>query len=159
MWLVDDFRDFKYMSRLFENDTTHYIGTLAGYDVKKSTDLRSIYYGLFLDDELVGYDWLMKFGISNPRLYRGHEFHIADKLKGQGLGTLVYEMIIVTEGIILVSDATHTVPTAKIWQKLMKKNNLEVGTYDSSIDKLRFGQPIDIMEVYNNSHMHFAARA
>lgn len=158
MWLINDFRDFEYMSRLFPDAKSR--GWIGDYELKVSYDIRALYYGLFdHEDKLVAYNWLMRFGgVRYTNLWRGHEFHVADHLTGKGLGFLIYQHIIVTDGLTLVSDLTHTTPTAKIWKRLQQMPNVRVGTYDSNSDTLEFADNFDPATVYNNSHIHFAAQ-
>ena len=152
MWLIDDFRNFEDCSRLFDNNTL-VIGSIAGYTFKKSTDPCSIYYGLFDGEELVAYNWLMKF---KDNMYRGHEFHVADKLQKQGIGTEMYMYLLFVDKLTFVSDRTHTTPTSKLWVALTNHPDIEVLMYDASTNVI---SSMDKEKVYNNSHMHFLARA
>ena len=152
MWLIDDFRDFKFCKQLFSNQSVS-VGNILGYTLKKDTDPCSIYYGLFDGDELVGYNWVMKF---KNNMFRGHEFHIADKLQKKGIGTEMYLYLLLVDRLVFVSDRTHTTPTSNVWNHLTKNPNIEVLMYNAYSDEIL---PIDTDKVYNNSHMHFLARA
>jgi hypothetical protein len=152
MWLIDDFRDFEYCKRLFGENTVT-IGEIRGFALKRCDDKCSSYYGLFDGDTLVAYNWLMVFKQS---MVRGHEFHVKDELMGKGIGREIYLYHILQEKKILVSDRTHTKFTGKLWAKLETIPEVEVMMYNASTTEIL---PLDRNEVYNNSHMHFLARA
>lgn len=152
MWLIDDFRDFEFCKCLFSNNSS-VVGNISGYTLKKDTDPCSIYYGLFDGEDLVGYNWIMKF---KNNMFRGHEFHVADKLQKRGIGTEMYLHLLLVDKLIFVSDRTHTTATSNVWSHLNKNSNIEVLMYDASSNKIL---PLDKEKIYNNSHMHFLAKA
>lgn len=155
MWLVNDTRDFKESSQFFVDAIP--VGAYKTFVLKKRTTELSLYYALYDQDVLIAYYWLMKFN-DLPNIYKGHEFHVDDNYQKQGIGTFLYEYLLLDEHYVVISDHFHTTGSSMMWDRLWKNPAYVVGHYNEVTKELVWGV-FDKSEVYNNDHMHFVVRA
>jgi GNAT superfamily N-acetyltransferase len=156
MWLINDFRDFEEAKKLLTNATP--ISSFQDLILKKDVTPLSVYYGLFNNDELVAYYWLMAFHGKTDK-YRGHEYHVADHYQRQGIGTYLYSYILLEDKLTLVSDRSHTQFSNYIWAKLLRMEEIKVGIFNALDESVDYSKPLDKSLIYDNDHMHYIACA
>lgn len=151
MWLVDTFDNMEqYLQQFVDAET---IGEFNGLTLKKRQGEVSIHYGLFDGETLVAYYWLNTFK-SHYKLLHGFELRIAEPHQRKGIAMFFYHHIVVVEGNWIVSDYSHNIPSANIWDKMMAMPEYVVVMYDRRSDLIQWHLPVDNKLVYANDYMH-----
>lgn len=154
MWLIDDTRDFENQKQFFEDARD--VGSFKSFVLKKAVTTLSIYYGLFDQNELVAYYWLMKFNFQFA--WKSHEIHVLDAEQGQGLGMFLYEQAILVDKLTVVSDHFQTHYSSEMWDRLRTHPSIEVGRYDEALQLVDWSPSFDKAATYGNDHLHLIAR-
>lgn len=155
MWLIEDTRDFENQKQFFHD--AQVVGSINGFVVKMNRTKLSIYYGVFDDDKLVAYYWLMKFNY--PVGWKSHEIHVADSLQNQGIGMFLYEQAILTGNLVVISDHFQTHFSSEMWDRLRDHPHIEVGRYDEASKQVDWTPDFNKAATYGNDYMHLIARA
>jgi GNAT superfamily N-acetyltransferase len=111
-----------------------------------------------LEERLVAYYSLLAIR-HLPNTYMGSEFHVIEEFQGKGIGTALYEYILLEDHYIVISNHVHTKYSSAMWDKLQTISSLKVGTYDEIADVIDWNTKPDKAKIYNNDHIHFIVSA
>jgi hypothetical protein len=153
MWLMSDLRNFKEAEQMFSGAED--VGSInQSIIIKRKLTEISAYYGLYYNDELIGYFWLLIMR-NRQKTYKSCEFHIHNAFKGKGLGTSLFRYMILEEGVTIINDYIHTVISYHIWNKLKSDPRIKYGLYNAIDDTLSYDINMSEDEVYSKDYMHY----
>ena len=156
MWLIDELDDFEETYHMLVGAEP--VGKLNSMIMKKKQTELCVYYGLYNNDKLIAYFWLMKMPEFEKTL-KGFEFHVEEKYQKQGIGFYFYRFIVLDDAQTIITDFSHTRNSSKIWDKLISSHEFKVGTYNAITRAMDYDNPIDREMIYSNDFLHLTVRS
>ena len=156
MWLIDDARNLEQCEIFFRDSQT--IGSFNKLIFKSKTTHLSKYYGIFNDEKLVAYYWLMKFE-KIPNTYKAHEIRVDPSYQKQGIAAFFINHILFREKKQILSDHFHSNAISLVWESFRRNADLIVGTYDEITNEIDWKGNFNKNQLYGNDHVHLIVKA
>ena len=152
---MTDLRNFDEASQLFLGATE--VAFFNKFLLKRKITDISIYYGMYDNENLIGYFWLMKMR-DYKNCVKAYEIHVLNSYQNQGIGTFFYRYLLEKEKYTVVNDFMMTKNSDSIWKKIINMSHIIVGTYDARNNEFDFESLLNTGILYNNDYLHYAAR-